>query len=83
MERLWFKRKTYGWGWQPSSVEGWIITFLYFIIVIYLGISLNLENSQNVVLDFVLPVFLLSLLFILIAYQCGESPRWQWGKRKD
>ncbi|MCX6717702.1 MAG: hypothetical protein NTU76_03445 [Candidatus Taylorbacteria bacterium] len=25
MSKLWFKRKTYGWGWVPSSWEGWFV----------------------------------------------------------
>ena len=28
----WFRRKTLGWGWEPSSREGWIVTGLFFLV---------------------------------------------------
>ena len=36
----WFRRKRFGWGLQPSSWQGWVITIAYVAIVITLGATL-------------------------------------------
>lgn len=81
MEKLWFKRKLYGWGWYPSSWEGWVVTLIYVALIVLFASTLD-ENSspREFALMFFLPLVILSSAFIRIAYKKGESPRWQWGK---
>jgi hypothetical protein len=38
MVDVWFKKKKIGWGYYPSSKEGWLITGLYLILAILLGV---------------------------------------------
>lgn len=76
--KLWFKSKSYGWGWTPASKEGWIATIVFIAAVIYVATEYAENNT---------PMFLGSLLalvavFILIAYYTGEKPHWSWGKKK-
>lgn len=62
---------------------GWFVTILYVVLVV--ASSLTIDNTspiREVVFTFVLPVTLLTLAFMKIAYKKGESPKWQWG-RKD
>lgn len=84
MEKLWFKRKLYGWGWTPASWEGWAVTLLYMGLI---GLfSLTIDDTSplcEVFATFLLPVFLLTVVFIRIAYKKGDSPRWQWGNKED
>lgn len=82
--KLWFRRKRYGWGWTPSSWQGWAVTLAYIAILIALAATLD-ENSENkeVAFMFFLPVAIMTAAFIRIAYKKGEKPRWQWGKDKD
>ncbi|CAN5179503.1 hypothetical protein BH09PAT2_BH09PAT2_00220 [soil metagenome] len=82
MKRFWFKRKTYGWGWYPSTWQGWSITFFYIFLVSIFSFSIP-ENSSlsHLFFYFFLPLFLFTLLFIYIAYKTGEKPRWQWGEK--
>lgn len=84
-KKIWFKRKLYGWGWTPSTWQGWLVTLVYFILILILVFNIeesvpgNPDSGSNfLVLGF--PVLLLSLLFIFTAYKKGEKPRWQWGK---
>jgi len=84
-KKIWFKRKLYGWGWTPSTWQGWLVTLVYFILILILvfnaeeSVPGNPDSGSNfLVLGF--PVLLLSLLFIFTAYKKGEKPRWQWGK---
>lgn len=83
MKTLWFKRKTYGWGWTPCTWQGWAITFAYAVILIVLSSSVNWNNEKEIMLMFVLPLIILTAAFIGIAYKTGEKPRWQWGRRED
>ncbi len=84
IEKLWFKRKLYGWGWYPATWHGWLVTFLYLALVILFSFTLD-ENSgrREVFFTFVLPFILLTFTFVRIAYKKGESPKWQWGNKKD
>ena len=86
-QKLWFKRKTYGWGWVPVTWQGWAVTIGYVVIVLFLvlnreeSIPGNPDSGSNF-LVLGLPIVLLTALLIFIAYKKGEKPRWQWGKEK-
>ncbi|MEX1112640.1 MAG: hypothetical protein WEC84_04200 [Candidatus Andersenbacteria bacterium] len=84
MKKPWFKRKLFGWGWYPASWEGWLVTLTYAALVISFARTID-ENSprQEIAFTFLLPVTFLTLLFIRIAYRTGETPQWQWGRRKE
>lgn len=81
-EKLWFKAKTYGYGWYPSSLAGWIVTIIYVLLVLFVFITVDI-NSQSVsdtLFDGFLPFVIITLLFILICIKKGEKARWRWGK---
>ena len=63
---------------MPSSKEGWFVTLLAAIIVIYAAV--NLEN--NPVIGYT-AILLTGIALIFVCYKTGEKPRWQWGKRKE
>ena len=77
MEKLWFKRKLYGWGWYPCSWEGWLIV-LFFIVSIYIIAKNTLVKGK--VLEYFISLILLTLIIIYLGYKKGEKPRWSWGK---
>lgn len=80
-KKLWFKAKRFGWGWYPASWEGWLVTIVYIGVILALAFSLD-ENStdKEALFVLVLPMILLTITFIRIAYRTGEKPRWRWGK---
>ena len=82
MKKLWFKRKSYGYGWTPVTWQGWGITIVYVVILIVLSSSVDWNNQKEIMLMFVLPLIILTTAFIGIAYKTGEKPRWQWGNQK-
>jgi len=83
MKRLWFKRKTHGWGWYPVTWQGWVVTLSYLAFVVISAYTVDEHSpTQKVIVMFILPVTLLTIIFIRIAYMTGERPRWQWGKKK-
>lgn len=81
----WFKRKWYGWGWTPVKWQGWVATLLYTALILVISFTLVDENStdREVIFGALIPIAILTALFIAIAYKTGESPRWQWGPPKD
>lgn len=78
---LWFRRKTYGWGWTPITWQGWAVTAFFLAIPVSVKIitrSLELTKSeQNFFVLATLPLVVVGLVLICLRY--GERPRWQWG----
>ncbi len=83
----WFKAKLYGWGWVPAKWQGWFVIFVYIAFVLTLVISREEyipgnDMSGSNFLTFALPIIILTILLIVIAYKKGEKPRWQWGPNR-
>ena len=80
---IWFKRKRFGYGWTPSSWEGWAVILSYIVSVLGLTAMLDENSSDKEALFLLLiPMAVLTGLLIRIASDHGESLRWQWGKQK-
>ena len=84
-KKLWFKAKSYGWGWTPSSWQGWLVVLFYAVFVTAgtsfvtkrAGVGL-LERSD--VFVFMGMMVFATILLIWISYKKGERPRWRWGR---
>ncbi|HBM45978.1 MAG: hypothetical protein UT05_C0001G0045 [Parcubacteria group bacterium GW2011_GWF2_38_76] len=81
----WFKRKTYGWGWYPATWQGWLVTAMFIIFIIFNGINLesDITPTKADAIWFFSKSFCAVLILIVICYKKGESPKWQWGLPKD
>ena len=80
-EKKWFKAKRFGWGWYPSSWQGWAIMALYFFAI--LKGTWNLRSSGSVSTDFLslaIKVIPPTIFLLIICYAKGERPRWRWGE---
>lgn len=76
----WFKAKVFGWGWTPVTWQGWVVTLVYIALIFLFSLTINeFSVDREVLFTFVLPVFLLTIIFIFIAYKKGEKPSWRWG----
>ncbi len=78
MKKIWFRRKLYGWGWYPSSWEGWVVLLIWVALFAFSMSRVDHEGIKNIWL-----VFLFTGILILVCYKKGEKPRWQWGKRLE
>ena len=76
---MWFRRKSYGWGWTPSSWQGWLVTFLFVCGILWAVQETGIGTADQEVGKFYLLLALLSFSLIVIAWRTGEPPRWQWG----
>ncbi|MBX4211103.1 hypothetical protein KW783_04005 [Candidatus Parcubacteria bacterium] len=75
LKKLWFKSKRFGWGWYPSSWEGWISVLVY-VVALFKGIILINHDS----VFFIVYVAVVTALLIWLCYVKGEKPRWRWGR---
>lgn len=77
MNKLWFKAKSFGWGWTPCSIEGWLVVIGFIIGLILISFTLKEGN----VTSYLLGLITLIVLMIIIGYKKGEKPRWRWGNK--
>lgn len=82
--KLWFRRKTYGWGWTPITWEGWLVTLLVIVIPIAIRLTLkHLEFERTTQYFYAwasVPILVMAL--ILLCFRYGEKPKWQWGVKR-
>lgn len=82
--KLWFRRKTYGWGWTPITWEGWFVTFVVVVIPLIIKFtlkSLEFERSTQYFYTWAsVPILVMALT--LICFRFGEKPKWQWGIKR-
>ena len=78
-KKLWFKRKTYGYGWVPCTWQGWL--FLLVATLLFVPLVTRFEDLPRPL--FFLLVILWTLALLLVTYLKGPSPRWQWGPAPD
>jgi len=74
--RYWFSTKRYGWGWIPSSWQGWAVFVAYLVIVISVSVLLG-PNAG--VMEHIFAVTSLTAVLVLICWLKGGPPRWRWG----
>lgn len=80
---LWFRAKSYGWGWYPATWQGWGVLVMYIFSVIDRAVRLSMypQTTIDVWTEFVLQVYILTVFLIIICYATGEKPGWRWGNR--
>lgn len=76
---IWFKRKTYGWGWTPVNAIGWAIILAYTLIVLAYPLMTEFLSLPFDMYLFCGITFLSTAALIGICYWKGESPSWNWG----
>jgi len=76
MNKIWFRRKLYGWGWTPVTWEGWVVILVWVVFFTFGMAKMDHEWLKNLIV-----IFFMTGLLIYICYKKGEKPRWQWGKR--
>lgn len=83
MPTLWFKRKSYGYGWVPSSWQGWMTVFFYVVLLTH-EVTKIIRNS-NISFKFpfgsIVMILVSTFFLIVVCYKKGEKPRWSWGEQ--
>jgi hypothetical protein len=84
VDHLWFRAKSYGWGWTPASIEGWLVLGLFFagIAIDVAVFTRRLHSGVGVkaaTIAFLVWVAVLSAALIAVGWMTGERRRWHWG----
>jgi hypothetical protein len=77
---LWFRAKWYGWGWYPSTREGWIITGLFIAFIVFWGTSIK-NALPNQWIWYWLGLIGAVGALLAICFHFGEKPEWRWGNK--
>ncbi len=82
VQKLWFKSKTYGWGWTPATWQGWTVLAIYVGLVALSAVFL-LQPAPTPVrwIGYFSCIALATACLILVCYKTGEKPGWRWGDR--
>ena len=80
--RLWFKAKTYGWGWSPATWEGWVVVGVYvgLLAVIVGRMEGEVHSARETLTEVTVPIVVITAALIAISYWKGERLGWRWGK---
>jgi hypothetical protein len=82
MKRLiWFKAKTYGYGWYPATWQGWLIILIWIALLslnAWRLMSIDLPPVENTI-EFVVETLAMTAVLVYICYKTGEPLRWRWG----
>lgn len=81
--KYWFKAKKYGWGWYPSSWEGYTIVGIYIsvFIVLFYNIDVYSHSATETILSFIPQAFIITIVLIGTCFIKGEKPHWNYKKR--
>ena len=75
----------YGFGWYPATWEGWLVLAAYVIFLVwdFVRIDAHSHSNSDTIRPFVIHAVIAAAVLIAVCYATGESPRWQWGNKKD
>ena len=85
-KKLWFGNKTYGWGWVPTSWQGWASIGIYGLVVAGATNWLAHQNDAPQMtsnLLYTLMMFISTSVLVLISRLKGTKPSWNWGNKND
>jgi FtsH-binding integral membrane protein len=88
MSNIWFKAKTYGYGWYPATWQGWLCIAAWtaaMVIGLRAFVATTMADPTNFWLSlyFVTYVSVLTATLISVCIKKGEKARWSWGKSKN
>lgn len=83
MKKYWFKAKTYGWGWYPATIEGWICIATYLIVITSSSLVIEQFTTSDAEFSLIFSfwITLCTAILVFISYKKGEKPGWSWGNK--
>ena len=73
--KYWFVPKKYGYGAQPSSIEGWLIIFIFILATLFI---VNYISATRILFYFLMISLIITLIYISKVKTKGEW-KWRWG----
>lgn len=82
----WFKRRRYGYGWVPTTWQGWAVIITFLTLVIAGSVIFDKAPRDKISPELALYIAYVLILVAILAWisiKKGPAPRWRWGKRQD
>lgn len=79
-KKLWFRNKRYGWGWTPTTWQGWLVIFA--IVLVVLVASSLMKQGLITRTVWAAQVVVAAGILIALGYFKGPKPEWNWGTKK-
>ncbi len=84
--KYWFKPKDYGYGAQPCSWEGWLLTLVFAVGVVAAAFLSGLDDpnieSKDLYRFFFYEALVIILFIVIAKRKTKERWGWRWGKKK-
>mgnify|MGYP001582538492 CR=1 FL=1 len=77
-KKIWFRNKNYGWGWYPSSKEGWVVLGIFIALMLIWASQVEYATPAQLPWYWLALAVLLGVLFG-VCFHFGEKPEWRWG----
>lgn len=82
MSKPWFGAKTYGIGFSPKSLEGWIATLAY-VVVVLAGAAVGRRwGAEPWMVGLGGLGLTIALLALAVIKGDGQPMRWRWGDKR-
>ena len=78
-KEYWFKRKRYGWGWTPATLEGWLVIAAFVALIVF-GSSLMSDSRTGAA---ILCWLTGGGLLVWATRTHGPEGKWRWGWKPD
>lgn len=83
----WFKRRRYGFGWIPVTMQGWVVVLLFAAVLISGGAFLLKDTPRNTLSEDVLLFAVFALVavavLVMVSLARGPRPKWRWGRKSS
>ena len=81
MERYWFRQKRFGYGANPATWQGWVLTVAFMLLGVA-DMAWGFQSGARHITAAVIILAALSALFIVVTYRLTEGGwRWRWGEK--
>ena len=82
---IWFKVKHYGWGWYPSTWQGWLVILAYVVLIVFVfkKIDSGVHSVSDSLYGISIPIAASTIVLIMVCYLFGEKPGWHWSSKTE
>lgn len=84
-KKLWFGNKQYGYGWVPTTWQGWVSVGIYGVVATISTIWYSNQNDQpqaTYTLLYTLMMLISTSVLVAVSKVKGTKPKWRWGKNE-
>jgi hypothetical protein len=83
-KKNWMKRRRYGWGWIPTTWQGWLFVVLQIGVLFFAALQLPpkpAQPSEGQLVKLFIIVGLVVTSLALVSSRTAPKPHWRWGKK--